>query len=208
MRRITIVVFIIIAVSGTAVFAANRSDDQAASNDEAAVSGGSPETMSLEENNQIQSDIVDMAPDLSVEADAADAPAESGSTEPQTAGELIDGLRLDDIRWGEHESYYRVVFDLSTTSGEPVTQAPHVDAAIAPGGTEIVVTLGGIRGISGQPNVLEQELEVDSSRVLSIKRLPSMDDQALLYSIELANSSTFILTSLGDPGRVIVDIYS
>lgn len=204
MRRIIIVVFIVIAVSGTVVFAANRSDDEVASTDKAAVSGGTPETMALE-NSQIQSDIVDIAPSLPTEADG---PVETGSTEPQTAGELIDGLRLDDIRWGEHETFYRVVFDLSTTSGEPVTQAPHVDAAITPDGTEIVVTLGGIRGISGQPNVMEQELEIGSANVQSIERLPSMDDQALLYSIKLKAPSSFILNSQGDPGQVIIDIYN
>ena len=35
------------------------------------------------------------------------------STEAQEKGELIDGLRLDDIRWGDHGTHYRIVFDLS-----------------------------------------------------------------------------------------------
>ncbi|MHB0915109.1 MAG: hypothetical protein ACYC4M_05410 [Thermoleophilia bacterium] len=204
MRRISIVVVVVIAISGSAVFAANRSDDPVASNADSAVSGAAPVT-TTRDSNLMQSDIADSVPDLPVEADA---PAGAGSTDPQTTGELIDGLRLDDIRWGDHESYYRVVFDLSTTSGEPVNQAPHADAIITSEGTEVVITLGGIRGISGQPNVMEQELEVGSARVISIERLPAMDDQALVYSIKLSAPATYTLSSLGAPGRVIVDIYN
>lgn len=138
----------------------------------------------------------------------ADAPAvASGTTEPQSAGELIDGLRLADIRWGDNGSYLRVVFDLETTSGQEVDQAPFAQASMTDAQTGVEVTLGGIRGISEKPNALAQQIAVGDSLVASIERIPSMDDQALIYRINLEAPATYTLSSLDSPARVVVDIY-
>lgn len=190
--------------SSLVAVAVGCSDEQPAANGATATSAGIPLTTTTRDENQVQADVAEVFPETSVDSTV---PEVSASSEPQTAGELIDGLQLDDIRWGDHDSYYRVVFDLSTTAGATVTQAPHVDALMSADGTEIEVTLGGIRGISARPNVLEQKLEIGDATVNSIERLPSMDDQALVYRINLDVPGTYYLASLGDPGRVIVDIY-
>lgn len=159
---------------------------------------------STRDDSEIQDVVVDSAEEITTELDVPDS---GDSIEPQAAGEFVDGLRLDDIRWGDNGDYIRVVFDLSTTSGEIVAQAPHADATMLPSGTEIEVTLGGIRGISGQPNVLAETLDVGDPLVASIERQLAMDDQSLVYRIVLEEDATYVLASLGDPARVIVDIY-
>ncbi|MEW6019533.1 MAG: hypothetical protein AB1760_15845 [Pseudomonadota bacterium] len=128
-------------------------------------------------------------------------------TDPeQTAGELIDGLRLDDIRWGDHGAYFRIVFDISTTGGEAVTQAPHADASLSADGRTVSIILGGMRGIGDQPNAQAASMPVGHPLVTSITKVPAFDDQALIYDIELAAPATYSLASLGSPGRVIIDI--
>lgn len=202
-RRFSLIIALVLIIGVSTAAALSRSDD-AADNQAITATVAATPSISSRDDSKIQADAVDVIPDS---VDAAVMPAAADSTQPQSAGDLIDGLRLDDIRWGDHETYYRIVFDLSTTSGEPVTQAPHADAMMSPGANEIEVTLGGIRGISEQPNVIEQKLDIGGTTVVSIERVPSMDDQALIYRIQLVSASTYTLDSLGDPGRVIIDVY-
>ena len=163
-------------------------------------------TLTTLDNEQVQADIDDVTQDVAVEADVPDAVL-MGTVGAQTAGEAIDGLELNDIRWNDHGTYFRIVFDLVYAGVEQVQQAPHADAVMSSDQTTVDVTLGGIRGISERPAILVNEIDVGDTMVLSLERLPSYDDQALIYRIQLAAPATYTLSSLGEPGRVIIDIY-
>lgn len=138
--------------------------------------------------------------------DEPESPLGTGLTTDQTVGTLIDGLQLLDIRWSDHGSYFRVVFDFGTAEGEPVLQIPHAEASMSDDGKQVRVLLGGVRSISGRPNVTASELPIENSKVVAIKSIPSYDDQALLYAIELSTPGSYALAGLGSPGRIVVDI--
>jgi hypothetical protein len=134
------------------------------------------------------------------------SPYGAGTTASQTVGMLIDGLQLRDIRWSDHGSYFRVVFEMGTPDGEPLLQIPHAEASMSPDGKQVRVVLGGIRSIGSSGNVTSPSLNVGDPVVKTIQRLPEGDDQALVYAIELTKPSTYALAGLGSPGRIVIDI--
>jgi len=134
------------------------------------------------------------------------SPYGAGLTGNQSVGTLIDGLQLRDIRWSDHGSYYRIVFEMGTPEGDLVLQVPHADASMSADGKQIKVILGGIRSIGSSANVTSSSLEPGDLVVKTITRLPEGDDQALVYSIELASPATYSLAGLGSPGRIVLDI--
>jgi len=139
-------------------------------------------------------------------AEEQPSPYGAGSTSAQSVGLLIDGLQLANIRWSDHETYMRVVFDFATAEGELVLQVPHAETSLTPDGKTIRVTLSGIRSIGAQPNANATEIPISSSLVTSISRIPSMDDQAMLYEIHLPQATTYALAGLGSPGRIVIDV--
>lgn len=134
------------------------------------------------------------------------APFGTGSTSPQAVGTLIDGLQLSDIRWSDHGNYFRIVFEMTATDGKQVTEVPHANATMSADGKQVSVILGGIRGLGSNANVATANLSVGDTVVASMQRIPSGDDQALIYNINLAKASTYSLSGLDSPGRIVVDI--
>lgn len=139
-------------------------------------------------------------------AEEQPSPYGSGTSGSQVTGTLIDGLQLKDIRWSDHGTYFRIVFDMATPDGEPVLQSPRAEASMVSGGTQIRVILGGVRSISDSPNVTGSDVAIGDSLVVSLKRLPESDDQALVYAINLSRPSTYFLAGVGAPGRIVVDV--
>ena len=135
-----------------------------------------------------------------------ETPYGTGRTTPQTAGMTFDGLQLLDIRWADHGSFFRVVFDMGTADGEMMLETPHAECSPEEGGRQVRVLLGGVRSISDNPNAQATDLAIDDDLVVSVKRMSSQDDQAMLYAIDLSRPATYSLSSLGAPGRIVVDI--
>jgi CO/xanthine dehydrogenase Mo-binding subunit len=115
-------------------------------------------------------------------------------------------MQLANVRWADHDNYFRVVFDLATPEGEPVLQVPHAETMLTPDGRVLKITISGIRSIGSNANANATDLAVGGSLVTSIKRIPSMDDQALIYEINLQQPTTYALAGLGSPGRIVIDI--
>lgn len=135
-----------------------------------------------------------------------ESPYGSGLTSPQTVGTILDGVQLLDVRWADHGSYFRIVFDMGTSEGVPMLQIPHAEASLEEDGTQLRVLLGGIRSISDKANAQASELSVGNDLVTSIRRIPSQDDQALLYVVDLSRPATYALAGVGSPGRIVIDI--
>ncbi len=142
------------------------------------------------------------------QSQAQEQPAAYGpfSKSSQSVGMLIDGLQLKDIRWSDHGSFFRVVFEMATPDGKPLLQVPHAQAALSTDGKQVKVVLGGIRSIGSSANAKAKELKAGDSLVSTIDRLPESDDQALVYGINLSKASTYALAGLGSPGRIVIDI--
>lgn len=147
--------------------------------------------------------------DVSTESEPVEQPAPygAGSISDQTVGTIMDGLQLINVRWNDHGSYFRVVFDLGTADGEPVIEAPHAQAFMSDDGRTVTLVLGGIRAIGSNPNAAAGELPISDTLINSIKRVPSMDDQALVYAISLSQPATYSLAGVDSPGRIVVDIH-
>lgn len=139
-----------------------------------------------------------------VEVQEDSSPYGAGSTTPQAVGTLIDGLQLKNIRWSDHGTYYRIVFEMATPDGKPVLQVPHAESFI--NGSSLRVVLGGIRSISDSPSVTSMDNIIGDTMVKSIKRTTESDDQALVYEISLSKPTTYSLAGLGSPGRIVIDV--
>ncbi len=128
------------------------------------------------------------------------------SRSSQSVGMLIDGLQLKDIRWADHGSFFRVVFEMATPGGRPLLQVPHAQASLSADGRQVKVVLGGIRSLGSSANVEATQLRTGDSLVTAIDRLPAKDDQSLIYGFNLSRPSTYSLAGLGSPGRIVIDI--
>jgi len=133
-------------------------------------------------------------------------PYGAGLTGSQSVGTLIDGLQLRDIRWSDHGTYFRIVFEMGTSDGQLILQPPHADSSMSPDQKQITVILGGIRSLGSNETVTAQGLDIGDSLVVRMDRLRAEDDQSLVYTIDLSQASTYSLAGLGSPGRIIIDV--
>ena len=132
-----------------------------------------------------------------------------GSTGTQVTGMPIDGLQLRDIRWSDHGTYFRVVFEMGTPDGQLMLQVPSANATLSKNGKELKVVLNGIRSIGSGGSVTSDSLAVGDPVVTAIRRSQDVndrDDQSQVYIIELATPVTYSLAGLGSPGRIVIDI--
>lgn len=132
-----------------------------------------------------------------------------GSTGSQAVGMPMDGLQLRDIRWSDHGTYVRVVFEMGTPDGELVLQVPPASTTLSKDGKELKVVLNGIRSLGANSSVTSDSLAVGDPVVTTIMRSKDVndrDDQSQVYIISLAAPVTYSLAGLGSPGRVVIDI--
>ena len=135
----------------------------------------------------------------------APAPYSTASTAPQSVGEPVDGLQLSDIRWADHGAYFRIVFEMAIP-GSDLARVPRADASMTPDHKQVKVILSGIRSLGSSANVTASSLNVGDSVVTSMTRVPSGDDQAIIYDIDLSKATSYSLAGLDSPGRIVVDI--
>ena len=141
-----------------------------------------------------------------VKAEEQAAPYGPGTNLSQSVGTTIDGLQLKDIRWSDHGSFFRIVFDLATPDGQPLLQIPRAHAVVSPDGKQIQVFLDGIRSVGPDPKLAAGELQISDSVVASIGTLPPKDDQSRAYGVNLTRPANYALAGLGSPGRIVVDV--
>ena len=138
----------------------------------------------------------------------AERPAPYGktSTLSQSVGITIDGIQLKQIRWSDHGTFFRIVFDMATPNGQPLLQIPHAEASMTPDKKQIRVMIDGIRSVSSSPTVKAQKVQIGDSLVTSMTRESAKDDQSRTYDINLSRPSSYALAGLGSPGRIVIDI--
>ncbi len=138
----------------------------------------------------------------------AERPTPYGKTSnlSQSVGITIDGIQLKQIRWSDHGTFFRIVFDMATPDGQPLLQIPHAETSMAPDRKQIRVLIGGIRSVSSSPNVKAQKVQIGDSLVTSMTLVSAKDDQSRIYDINLSRPSSYALAGLGSPGRIVIDI--
>jgi len=125
----------------------------------------------------------------------------------QTVGTRVDGLQIEDIRWWDHGSYFRIVFEMKDPQNRTPSVAPYTETLLETDGRIIDVTIKGVRSLSDKPNVKTVNLEVGNPLVTSIVRDTSVrDDQAFSYKIALPAQAKYSLSEESSPGRIIIDI--
>jgi len=123
-----------------------------------------------------------------------------------TGGIITDGQDVSSIRFGRHDAFDRLVFDLSvwtgsSASGDVVEEACHYEAKISDDGKSITLLLSGARGASATlPNL------TGSNYLSGISVFYPEDDSAVGFNITLNQSSAFKTFSLKAPGRIVIDV--
>ena len=146
------------------------------------------------------------SPDNSTPTTSTIKPEGFTTTASFTGGIITDGQDISSIRFGRHDAFDRLVFDLSawtgtTTSGESIEEACHYEAKISDDGKSITLLFSGARGASAAlPNLR------GSSYFSAISVFYPEDDSAVGFNITLNQSSAYKVFSLKAPGRIVVDV--
>ena len=122
-----------------------------------------------------------------------------------TGGIITDGQDVSQIRFGKHETFDRLVFDLSkwigTTPVEMVDEACHYSTNISADGMTITLNLNGVRGVSaGSPDLRHSEL------INSVVASFPEDDSAVTFTIKLNQKTDYKVFTLSNPGKIVVDM--
>lgn len=125
------------------------------------------------------------------------------STGSFTGGIITDGQNVSSIRFGRHEAFDRVVFDLSnwTDTSTLIEEACHYEAKISDDGKTITLLLSGARGASATVPDLSA-----SQYISGISVYYPEDDSSVGFTINLNQDSAFKTFDLKSPGKIVVDV--
>jgi len=123
-----------------------------------------------------------------------------------TGGIITDGQDVSNIRFGRHDAFDRLVFDLATWTGntgpgENVEESCHYEATISDDGKTITLLLSGARGASATLPDL-----AGSDYFSAISVFYPKDDSAVGFNITLKQASAYKVFNLKTPGRIVVDV--
>ena len=157
-----------------------------------------------------------------------DASISGGNTdfilEGQTigSGEFIEDLKVTDIRWAEHEEYFRIVFEFEYADGSEVTEVPncHTWYPGAPGDErfyELFISLEDVMQyrFDYAPFVTaEVPVSLGDPLVETMERASGADTEPVFFLVKCAHSEAHPGVSSrphrlmyeSDPMRVILDI--
>ena len=123
----------------------------------------------------------------------------------QKIGTKVENLKIVDVRHANHDTYYRVVFELASMDGTPASGCPITTASWQDGAGGIKVSISGIIGIIDPPNAGESE-GVRDNLVLAISNVTSGGNKVAEYLIKLARKAEYHLFKVENPIRIVIDI--
>lgn len=144
------------------------------------------------------------------------APTTEAATEPVrpegfittgnfTGGTLSDGQDIYAVRYGHHDTFDRLVFDLYAWTGaeptETVSEIGRYEATVTSDGKLLTILISGARGAFASRST------VAFPNVEAIEYFYPNDDSAVGIRILLTDSGAFKVFELKAPGRLIVDYY-
>ncbi len=157
-------------------------------------------------NNNGNQNTADPTPNTTPEQIKPEGFINSGSF---SGGVIADGQDVANIRYGRHEAFERLVFDLYKWTGynsgdapsETVDEACHFDATLSEDGQTITLIFSGARaGSAAIPNL------TGSTSIDTIAIFYPSDDSSVGVTIKLKSPSAFKAFALKSPGKVVVDV--
>jgi hypothetical protein len=130
------------------------------------------------------------------------------SKNQQVIGEEgVKNLRIKAIRQGDHQGFYRIVFDLITLEGADPGAIPKTKAIFNSEKKAIEIEISGLGGNIANNPAWNKEEKVGKSIVISYigQPLPSQDDKAK-YTVFLNKETNFLLDLRLEPARIVLDI--
>jgi len=138
------------------------------------------------------------------------------------SGEFIEDLKVTDIRWADHEDYFRIVFEFEYADGSEVTEVPNCQTWYpgAPGDErfyELFISLEDVMQyrFDYAPFVTaEVPHNLGNPLVEAMERAPGADTEPVFFLVTCAHSEAHPGVSSrphrlmyeSDPMRVILDI--
>jgi len=129
----------------------------------------------------------------------------SFSTNPQTIGTPAEGLKIIAVRYADHGSYYRFVFEVAGLDGSPATACPVTTAEWLPMAGGIKVTINGI-GATEVPPFPGESKNIGEPLVQSLDGLLVEGAQSASYMVALNREAGFYLHYVTGPVRIILDL--
>jgi hypothetical protein len=121
----------------------------------------------------------------------------------QVVGATTDGLVLLNVRTGTHDGYTRFVFDVAKADG---SAAPVPRAKLWTQNGAVILVIDGIRQDSYGDTLGAKDEPVNNGSVISLYRIPTMDDATVAYGISTKGTVNATLTLAYGPTRLIVDV--
>lgn len=122
-----------------------------------------------------------------------------------SGGAITDGQDIYSVRYGLHETFERLVFDIYGWTGseptETVDQIGVYEATVSSDGKVLTIMIEGARGAFASRN------PVEFPNIDSIEYFYPGSDSAVGIRITLANTGAFKVFELKEPARLIVDYY-
>ncbi|MBE0449912.1 MAG: zinc ribbon domain-containing protein [Clostridia bacterium] len=123
-----------------------------------------------------------------------------------SGGKITDGQDVATARYGRHEDFERIVFDIyGWTSFEPTETVDEIgvyEATISGDGKSITVIINGARGAYAKKSGIDLK---ESSTVSSVEYFFPGSDSAVGITITLNEKGAFKVFSLKEPAKLVVD---
>lgn len=123
-----------------------------------------------------------------------------------SGGKVTDGQDVTTARYGRHEDFERIVFDIyAWTSFEPTETVDEIgvyEATISDDGKSITIIINGVRGANAKKTGIDLK---DSTTVSSVEYFFPGSDSAVGITITLSEKAAFKVFSLKEPAKLVVD---
>lgn len=121
----------------------------------------------------------------------------------QVVGSTTDGLVLLNVRTGTHDGFTRFVFDIAKADG---SNAPVPRTKLWTQNGAVILTIDGIRQDAYGDTLGAKDEFVNNGSVISLYRIPTMDDATVAYGISTKGQSNATITLAYAPTRLIIDV--
>lgn len=126
-------------------------------------------------------------------------------------GSIADGLDVASIRYGAHDGYERLVFDITQwegagpgAAGKPAASSGYFHIMPGPSRRQMIIELGGFRAFSAAMPSFGL-----SWRINSLQRLRGEayeDDSTVALALSVSSGSCYRAFALQNPARIVIDI--
>ena len=129
-------------------------------------------------------------------------------TKVMSTGTQTDGKDITSIRYGDHETYSRLAFDIKNADGSESDVIPYAVASYYAELKKMHIVINGIRQVSDDLQVNSEPWLFPKDKLIeSISNEVIEDDQAVLYVIKFKEGNDFNLFTLKNPARLVIDIF-